>query len=50
MLPNLPEGLAIVVGYADNEGRRANAMAIGIAIPDVPEGFVVAAALLAVRL
>ena len=48
MLHNLPEGLAIGVGYAGNEGLRANALAIGIAIQDVPEGFVVAAALLAV--
>lgn len=48
VLHNLPEGLAIGVGYAGNEGLRANALAIGIAIQDVPEGFVVAAALLAV--
>ncbi|QIL79258.1 ZIP family metal transporter [Diaphorobacter sp. HDW4A] len=48
ILHNLPEGLAIGVGYAGNEGLRANALAIGIAIQDVPEGFVVAAALLAV--
>ncbi|QNP48446.1 ZIP family metal transporter [Diaphorobacter aerolatus] len=48
VLHNLPEGLAIGVGYAGNEGMRANALAIGIAIQDVPEGFVVAAALLAV--
>ncbi|MFG5778365.1 ZIP family metal transporter [Comamonas sp. J-3] len=47
-LHNLPEGLAIGVGYAGNEGLRANALAIGIAIQDVPEGFVVAAALLSV--
>lgn len=47
ILHNLPEGLAIGVGYAANEGMRANALAIGIAIQDVPEGFVVAAALLA---
>ena len=48
ILHNLPEGLAIGVGYAGNEGMRANALAIGISIQDVPEGFVVAAALLAV--
>ena len=47
-LHNLPEGLAIAVGYAGNEGIRANAPAIGVSIQDVPEGFVVAAALLAV--
>ncbi|MGH8079020.1 MAG: ZIP family metal transporter [Lysobacter sp.] len=47
-LHNLPEGLAIGVGYAGNEGVvRANALAIGIAIQDVPEGLVVAVALLA---
>lgn len=48
-LHNLPEGLAIGVGYAgnDGEGLRANALAMGIAIQDVPEGLVVAVALLA---
>jgi len=46
-LHNVPEGLAIGVGYAGNEGLRANALAMGIAIQDVPEGLVVAAALLA---
>lgn len=47
-LHNLPEGLAIGVGYAGNEGMvRANALAIGIAVQDVPEGLVVAVALLA---
>ena len=34
------------MGYAGNEGLRASALAIGISIQDVPEGFVVAAALL----
>ena len=46
-LHNLPEGLAIGVGYAGNDGVRANALAMGIAIQDVPEGLVVAVALLA---
>jgi len=46
-LHNLPEGLAIGVGYAGNEGLRANALATGIAIQDVPEGLVVAVTLLA---
>ncbi|MFA7665037.1 MAG: ZIP family metal transporter [Burkholderiaceae bacterium] len=46
-LHNLPEGLAIGVGYGGNDGVRANALAIGIAIQDVPEGLVVAVALLA---
>lgn len=46
-LHNLPEGLAIGVGYAANEGVRADALTMGIAIQDVPEGLVVALALLA---
>ena len=46
-LHNLPEGLAIGVGYAGNEGLRGDALAMGIAIQDVPEGLVVAVALLA---
>lgn len=47
MLHNVPEGLAIGVGYGANEGMMAHALAIGITIQDVPEGFIVAAALLA---
>lgn len=46
-LHNIPEGLAIGVGYAANNGLRADALATGIAIQDVPEGLVVAVALLA---
>ena len=46
-LHNLPEGLAIGVGYAGSDGVRGNALAMGIAIQDVPEGLVVAVALLA---
>ena len=46
-LHNVPEGLAIGVGYAGNNGLRADALATGIAIQDVPEGLVVAVALLA---
>jgi ZIP family zinc transporter len=45
-LHNIPEGLAIGVGYGGNEGVKANALATGIAIQDVPEGLVVAVALL----
>lgn len=45
-LHNLPEGLAIGVGYAGSDSMRANALAMGIAIQDLPEGLVVAAALL----
>lgn len=44
---NLPEGLAIGVGYAGSDPLRATALATGIAIQDVPEGLVVAVALLA---
>ncbi|MDA7416181.1 ZIP family metal transporter [Xenophilus arseniciresistens] len=46
-LHNLPEGLAIGVGYAGTDSVGANALATGIAIQDVPEGLVVAVALLA---
>ena len=46
-LHTLPDGLAIGVGYAGNDGLRADALATGIAIQDVPEGLVVAVALLA---
>lgn len=46
-LHNLPEGLAIGVGFAGNDASRASALAMGIAIQDVPEGLVVAVALLA---
>ncbi|RYF79639.1 MAG: ZIP family metal transporter [Comamonadaceae bacterium] len=46
-LHNLPEGLAIGVGYAGSDSVGANALATGIAIQDVPEGLVVAVALLA---
>ncbi|MDM0020490.1 ZIP family metal transporter [Variovorax saccharolyticus] len=46
-LHNLPEGLAIGVGYAASDPLRAGALTAGIAIQDVPEGLVVAVALLA---
>ena len=46
-LHNLPEGLAIGVGYAGNDALRGTALATGIAIQDLPEGLVVAVALLA---
>ncbi len=46
-LHNLPEGLAIGVGYAGNDPLRGTALATGIAIQDIPEGLVVAVALLA---
>lgn len=47
MLHNLPEGLAIGVGYATGDPVRGTALATGIAIQDIPEGLVVAVALLA---
>lgn len=46
-LHNLPEGLAIGVGYAGNDPVRGTALAMGIAIQDIPEGLVVAVALIA---
>ncbi len=47
-LHNLPEGLAIGVGYAATHVSHAGALATGIAIQDLPEGLVVSLALLAV--
>lgn len=44
-LHNLPEGLAIGVGFAGPDQGAARALATGIAIQDVPEGLVVALAL-----
>ena len=45
-LHNFPEGLAIGVGFASGIGP-GTALATGIAIQDLPEGFVVAVALIA---
>lgn len=45
-LHNLPEGLAIGVGYGGADQLKGTALAAGIAIQDVPEGLVVALALL----
>ncbi|GAA4341306.1 ZIP family metal transporter [Pigmentiphaga soli] len=47
-LHNLPEGLAIGVGYAGNDPLRASALMTGISIQDIPEGLVVAVALIAI--
>lgn len=44
-LHNLPEGLAIGVGFAGSDEIGARALAMGISIQDVPEGLVVAIAL-----
>jgi ZIP family zinc transporter len=48
ILHNIPEGLAIGAAYAGGEATGASALAVAIAIQDIPEGFVVAMALLAV--
>jgi ZIP family zinc transporter len=45
---NLPEGLAIGVGYGGVDVAKAHTLATGIAIQDIPEGLVVALALRAV--
>ena len=42
---NLPEGLAIGVGYGGVDAAKAHTLATGIAIQDIPEGLVVAIAL-----
>ena len=42
---NLPEGLAIGVGYGGVDATRAHTLATGIALQDIPEGLVVAIAL-----
>jgi len=44
-LHNLPEGLAIGVAYGGIDISKANSLATGISIQDVPEGLVVALAL-----
>lgn len=47
-LHNLPEGLAMGVGFAANDPVAAAGLSLAIAIQDLPEGFVVAVALMAV--
>jgi ZIP family zinc transporter len=44
-LHNVPEGIAIGVGFAGNDPLTGGALATGIAIQDVPEGLVIALAL-----
>lgn len=44
-LHNIPEGIAIGVGFAGNDALTGGALATGIAIQDVPEGLVIALAL-----
>ncbi len=45
-LHNVPEGLAVGVGFAADDHTRALPLALGIAIQNMPEGLAVAAALL----
>jgi ZIP family zinc transporter len=47
-LHNLPEGLAVGVGYGQPEAGKADALALAVAVQNMPEGLVVAAALVAV--
>ena len=48
VLHNFPEGMAIGVSFAGPDLVGAQALAVGIAIQDIPEGFVVALALMSV--
>jgi ZIP family zinc transporter len=43
---NLPEGLAVGVGFAGGDFQRGSALAIGIGLQNAPEGLAVALALL----
>ncbi|PKM18494.1 MAG: ZIP family metal transporter [Gammaproteobacteria bacterium HGW-Gammaproteobacteria-15] len=47
-LHNIPEGLAIGASFASGDTAAATALATGISVQDIPEGLVVAMALLAV--
>ncbi|WP_215395996.1 ZIP family metal transporter [Rheinheimera oceanensis] len=47
-LHNIPEGLAIGASFASGDVAAASALATGISVQDIPEGLVVAMALLAV--
>ena len=46
-LHNLPEGLAVGVGFAGGDVAGGTALAVGIGLQNMPEGLAVAAALLA---
>ena len=46
-LHNFPEGLAVGVGFGANDNASASALALGIGVQNVPEGLVVALALVA---
>lgn len=47
-LHNIPEGLAVGVGLANDPGGAGLALALGILVQNLPEGFAVAAALSAI--
>jgi ZIP family zinc transporter len=47
-LHNLPEGLAVGVGYGQPAAGKADALALAIGLQNMPEGLVVAAALVSV--
>ena len=46
---NIPEGMAVGVGFGSGEINRGLPLALGIAAQNIPEGFAVAAALLSNR-
>jgi len=46
-LHNLPEGMAVGVGFGGGDMVNGSALAIGIGVQNVPEGFAVGAALMA---
>lgn len=48
-LHNVPEGLAVGVGFAGEDQTRAVPLAVGIAVQNMPEGLAVAAALLTLQ-
>jgi ZIP family zinc transporter len=45
---NLPEGLAVGVGFADGDSAAGTTLAIGIGLQNIPEGLAVALALIAI--
>lgn len=45
-LHNLPEGMAVGVGFGGNNVARGTSLAVGIGLQNIPEGLAVAAALL----
>lgn len=46
---NVPEGMAVGVGFGTGEVARGLPLALGIAAQNIPEGFAVAAALMSIR-